>query len=98
MIERRADFKVHSEHLDSAKAAIREFVTVVASSEPQTITYHSYQTVDDPTRFFHVMAFEDEAARDFHTNTDHVRSFVDRLYPLCDQTPEFTDISTIADA
>lgn len=96
MIERRADFKVQAEHIDEAIAAIREFVAAVASSEPQTITYRSYQTVEDPTRFFHVMTFEDKAARDFHTNTDHVRSFVDRLYPLCQDTPIFTDIHTIA--
>lgn len=96
MIERRASFKVREEHLDSAIIVIREFIAAIASHEPDTTIYHSYQDLDDPTRFLHLMRFTDQGAREYHVSSDHVETFVDRLYPLCEEKPVFTDVRTVA--
>ena len=96
MIERRASFKVFQEHLDAALAAIREFVAAIIAHEPNTTIYHSYQDIDDPTRFFHLMAFTDADAREYHVSSDHVKAFVEKLYPLCEENPVFVDVRTIA--
>lgn len=96
MIERRANFRVSADNVEEAVAAIEEFVAAIAENEPRTTIYHSYQDIDDPTRFLHVMRFEDEEARAVHIDTDHVRRFVNSLYPLCDEQPVFVDVRTVA--
>ena len=96
MIERRASFKVMEEHLDAAVAAIQEFIDGIVAREPNTTIYHSYQDMDDPTRFFHLMRFTDAEAREYHVSSDHVKVFVDKLYPLCDEKPVFVDVRTVA--
>lgn len=96
LIERKATFKVRPEAVGEAVAAIEEFITAIAENEPGTEIYHSYQEVDDPTRFLHVMRFTDEKSREIHIDTDHVHRFVERLYPLCEEQPVFTDVTTVA--
>lgn len=96
VIERRASFKVREEHLDAALEAIRDFIAGIAAHEPGTTIYHSYQDVDDPTSFFHLMRFTDAEAREQHVSSDHVKVFVDRLYPLCEDKPSFADVRTVA--
>lgn len=96
MIERRANFRVRPDVVDDAVAAIEEFVAAIADNEPGTIIYHSYQDKDDPTRFLHLMRFEDERARQIHIDTKHVHRFVERLYPLCEEQPAFVDVRTVA--
>lgn len=96
MIESRANFRVRPDDVEEAVAAVGEFVAAIAENEPRTTIYHSYQDMDDPTRFLHVMRFEDEEARAVHIDTDHVHRFVNRLYPLCDEQPVFVDIRTVA--
>ena len=97
MIERRATFRVRPGAVAEAVAAIEAFVGDIATGEPGTTEYRSYQDADDPTRFVHTMTFIDEAARQVHISTEHVRDFVATLYPLCIDEPEFTDVRTVAD-
>ncbi len=96
VIERRASFKVLEEHLNPALEAIREFIAGITAHEPGTTIYHSYQDVDDPTRFLHLMRFTDPEAREYHVSSDHVKVFVEKLYPLCEEKPVFTDVRTVA--
>jgi len=76
-----ARFTVKPEALDRCRAAIEEFVTHVRASEPGTKLYLSLQETEDPTRFLHVMLFEDEAAENIHTNSEAVDRFTAVLYP-----------------
>lgn len=96
MIERRASFKVREEHIEAAVAAIQEFIDAIVAHEPDTTIYHSYQDIDDPTLFFHLMRFTDPDAREYHVSSDHVKVFVDKLYPLCEERPVFVDVRTVA--
>ena len=76
-----AVFQVRAEALDTCLEAIRAFVAHAQTKEPGTLMYRSLQSVDDPTRFVHVMAFADEAAEKAHATSDAVRRFTDVLYP-----------------
>ena len=60
-----ARFSVKPEALDRSRSAIEDFVSYVRASEPGTKLYLSLQDRADPTRFLHVMIFDDEAPRTF---------------------------------
>lgn len=76
-----ARFGVKPEALDRCRSAMEEFVSSVRANEPGTRLYLSLQDREDPTRFLHVMIFEDEAAEDLHANSEAVKRFTDVLYP-----------------
>ncbi|MGH2660023.1 MAG: putative quinol monooxygenase [Actinomycetota bacterium] len=76
-----ARFSVKPEALDRCRSAIEEFVSYVRVNEPATQLYLSLQDRADPTRFLHVMIFDDEAAEDLHANSDAVKRFTEVLYP-----------------
>jgi quinol monooxygenase YgiN len=76
-----ARFSVRPEALDRCRSAIEEFVTYVRENEPGTRLYLSLQDSEEPTRFLHVMIFEDDAAQTIHTNSKAVDRFTRTLYP-----------------
>jgi quinol monooxygenase YgiN len=93
---RIARFHVEPQHLDRAALAIEEFTRSVGEREPGTLRYESFR--DANGGFVHVMEFVDAAAELAHRGTEHVRRFVDVLYPLCDEKPTFTDMTPVAQA
>jgi quinol monooxygenase YgiN len=76
-----ARFSVKPEALDRCRSAIEEFVTYVRDNEPGTKLYLSLQGAEEPTRFLHVMIFQDEASENIHTNSKAVDRFTGTLYP-----------------
>lgn len=76
-----ARFSVKPESLDWCRSAIEEFVTYVRDHEPGTKLSLSLQEVKQPTRFLHVMIFEDEGAENIHTASQEVDRFTGLLYP-----------------
>lgn len=84
-----ASFRVRPEAVAAAVEATREFGAAVREHEPGTLEYRSLQREDDETVFLNVMAFADAAAEEAHRATEHVRRYVERLYPLCVEEPVF---------
>jgi len=95
-IHMTARFQVQANALNECKATIREFVDYVKASEPQTLLYVSLQEKEDPTRFTHYFIFEDEAAREVHSNSNAVNKFTEALYPNLVQPVEFTEYNSFA--
>lgn len=91
-----ARFQVRAKSRLRCEAAIREFVTYVREHEPHTQLYTSVQETGDATRFLHFFIFEDEAARDAHSNSAAVQRFTEVLYPECLTPVEFTEYSLVA--
>ena len=79
---RTASFEVKLENLAAAKMAIAEFVATVNQKERGTRLYLSLESLDEPRKFLHVMAFEDAEAEERHRATAHVEKFTEILYPL----------------
>ena len=96
VIHKTATFQVRRERLDTAAAAIREFVDYVRANEPGTLRYDSFQQRDDPTKFVHVFTFWDAKAEDIHSSSAAVKRFTDVLYPLCVEPVRFTDFVMVA--
>jgi len=88
-------FKVKKNKVEEAKTAIRKFVDEITSKEPGTILYNCYQEKSDETLFIHTMTFESEKAEEHHRHTSYVKEFVDKLYPICEENPVFSELNLI---
>ena len=94
---RTASFRVKPEMLHEAEEVVRQFVAAVKDREPGTRLYVSLQDKDDPTRFLHLMIFEDDCGEDDHSATTWVTDFTDGLAPCLDgglTMAEFTELAS----
>jgi quinol monooxygenase YgiN len=88
-------FKIKKEYLEQAKRIIIEFVDQIKNNESGTLTYKCFQEKADSTSFIHVMTFQNEEAEELHRHTDYVKKFIDKLYPMCEKEPEFSELNLI---
>ena len=91
-----ARFKIHPAAQTSVDQAIREFTTYIKENEPGTLSYLSLREKDDPTSYFQTFIFQDEVARDQHTNSPAVERFIATLYPETLADAEFTEYTLVA--
>jgi quinol monooxygenase YgiN len=95
-IAKTAAFAVRPESLSRCEEVIRKFVDDVTSEEAGTRVYVSLRERRDPTRFVHVMVFEDEAAEAAHRDAERTHRFTAALYPHTLDGVAFTDCSLVA--
>jgi len=88
-------FKVKREHIEEAKKIITDFINQIKNEEPGTLFYKCFQEKSDETSFIHVMSFQNEDAEETHRHSEHVKSFVNKLYPMCEKEPEFSELNLI---
>jgi quinol monooxygenase YgiN len=88
-------FKVKKNKIEETKNTIRRFVDEISRKEPGTILYNCYQEKSDSTSFIHTMTFESEKAEEQHRRTEYVKEFADKLYPVCEKEPVFTELNLI---
>lgn len=89
-IRKTARFAVEPERIDEALVAIGALVAHT-QTEPGTVVYWSWQSIERPTEFLHVMEFVDAAAESAHRTSEAVLEFTEALYPLCSSPPGFDD-------
>ena len=94
MVAKTARFAVHPDARERCEAAIREFVSAL-DDEPGTRVYMALCERGDPTRFLHVMVFDDEAADERHRHAEHTRRFVETLYPHTLEGVAFNDFTMV---
>ena len=94
MVAKTARFAVHADARERCEAAIREFVSAL-DDEPGTTVYVALCERGDPTRFLHVMVFEDEEADERHRHAEHTRRFVEALYPHTLEGVAFNDFMLV---
>ncbi len=95
-IAKTAAFAVRPESLARCEEVIRNFVDDVTSEKAGTRVYVSLRERRDPTRFVHVMVFEDEAAEAAHRDAERTHRFTAALYPHTMEGVAFTDCSLVA--
>ncbi len=61
-----AELKVREGKVDEAKAAFRELMKTVKSTEPGTLVYSFHQRKDDPRTFVVYERYQDESAFQAH--------------------------------
>ena len=88
-------FKVKKNKVEEAKTAISKFIEEISNKEPGTVLYNCYQEKSDNTSFIHTMTFESEQAEEHHRHSSYVKEFVDKLYPICEVEPVFSELNLI---
>ena len=88
-------FKVKENKVEEAKTAIRKFVDEITRKEPGTVLYNCFQEKHDITTFVHTMTFESERAEEHHRHTTYVKEFVDKLYPMCESEPVYSELNLV---
>ena len=94
MVAKTARFAVHPDSRARCEAAIRELVSAL-DDEPGTRVYMALSERGDPTRFLHVMVFDDEAADERHRHAEHTKRFVETLYPHTLEGVAFNDFTLV---
>jgi quinol monooxygenase YgiN len=94
MVAKTARFTVRPEARARCEAAIRDFVSAL-EDEPGTRVYVALREAGDPTRFLHVMVFDDEEADERHRHAEHTRRFVEELYPHTLEGVAFNDFTLV---
>ncbi len=99
-IHMTARYRVRAESREKCEQAIREFVDYIAKNEigKGTVLYTALQEPDDPTSFLHYFVFDDETARERHSNSDAVNKFTSVLYPETLAPVRFTEYRVVATA
>jgi quinol monooxygenase YgiN len=96
MIVKLVRYRIRRVDAPVVEDAVRDFVSAVAEHERDT-TYSSYRATNGVS-YVHLMSFPDEVAEQRHRSAPYTKAFVDRLYPLCDAGPTFTDLEPLASA
>ncbi|MCJ0891284.1 putative quinol monooxygenase [Rhodococcus sp. ARC_M5] len=87
MIFITAKFKVKPEHADNWPEISRDF-TEACQAEEGCLWYFWSRTLDDPTEYVLVEAFEDPDAGAAHVNSDHFKQAQKDLPPYLVETPK----------
>jgi len=96
-IYQTAHYQVRPDAVPAVVAAIEEFVSYVAESEPGSIMYAAWQELDEPTKFVHLFTFRDEEAHRIHGSSEAIRRFESAYQPALVAGPVvFTDYRLVA--
>ena len=91
-----ARYQVHSDKIEQTKANIQQLVKYVKVHEPLTTIYIAQQEILNPSRFMHLLRFEDETALRTHQNSPASAKFVKKVYPETLKPFEFMEYNLIA--
>ena len=95
MITKIASYRVKPVALTLVLEAVGTFVAAIQKLEPAT-RCDAFQYQSEPTRFVHMMTFPDEEAEKAHQQAAYTQSFVEVLYPNCENPPHFEQVSIVS--
>ncbi len=81
--------------LEDVKGIIQEFIVAIRQNEPDTLLYRSFQEMERPYHFYHIMTFVNAEAQQLHRDSTYCSHFVKQLYPLCIEAPVAKSLAEI---
>ena len=91
-----AKYQVHLDKVEQTKNSIRQLVEHVKIHEPLTTIYIAQQEILNPSKFMHILRFEDETALRTHQSSPASAQFVKKVYPEALKPFEFMEYNLIA--
>ena len=74
-----ARYQVHPNKVEQTKTSIQQLVKHVKVYEPLTTIYIAQQEILNPSKFMHLLRFEDETALKTHQNSPASAKFVKKV-------------------
>jgi quinol monooxygenase YgiN len=90
-----ATLKVKDGMAAEFEAAAMDLVEAVNANEPDCLLYRLYRTEDEHT-FVFMERYKDEAAGDFHRNSDHFKTLGAKMGPFMAGRPEVLRMTEVA--
>jgi len=91
-----ARYQVRAGAVDKCVRAVQTLVEYVKENEPLTLFYIANQEIMDPTRFFHLLVFENELGLTKHQSSSASKLFVETVYPETLKPLEFMEYNIFA--
>jgi quinol monooxygenase YgiN len=91
-----ARYQVRPDKIEQTKTSIRQLVKHVKAHEPLTTIYIAQQEILNPSKFMHLLRFEDETALKTHQSSPASAQFVKKVYPEVLKPLEFMEYNLIA--
>lgn len=98
LIHIRVEYKVKPDAVNDVQKHIGNYIDTVRDTEPDIRVYESYQNKEESSKFIHLAEFKDEGAEQNHKDISHTKQFVEFLYPLCEQEPQFIYMDLVGSA
>ena len=96
MIYVQVTYRIRGERAEEAEREIAAFVATLQSNRPRFATYQIFRHANDSASLVHFMSFRDHEAQLAHTQSPHVRRFVENMVALCEVGPIYTDLKEVA--
>jgi quinol monooxygenase YgiN len=96
MIHVQVTYRIRSNRIEEAEREIAAFSATLQSNRPRFATYRILRHSDDPANLVHFISFRDREAQLEHTQSPHVRRFVENMLALCEFGPIYTDLTEVA--
>jgi quinol monooxygenase YgiN len=93
-----AQYQVYPNKVNKTKNSIRQLVRHVKLHEPLTTIYIAQQQILNPSKFMHILRFEDEPALKAHQGSPASADFVQSVYPETLKPIDFMEYNLIATA
>tara|TARA_B110000495_G_scaffold198560_1_gene210573 strand:+ start:416 stop:709 length:294 start_codon:yes stop_codon:yes gene_type:complete len=91
-----AQYQVYPKKVNKTKDSIRQLVQHVKLHEPLTTIYIAQQQILNPSKFMHILRFEDESALKVHQSSPASADFVQSVYPETLKAIDFMEYNLIA--
>ena len=95
MISKIIEFEIRPEIKDMVIEAIENFSRTVHVSEPGCRFYVSFQDMENPNKFIHIMCFENEGAELKHKSAGYTQDFVGIINKSCKKKPVYKNYINI---
>ena len=91
-----AQYQVYPNKVNKTKDSIQQLVRHVKLHEPLTTIYIAQQQILNPSKFMHILRFEDESALKVHQSSPASADFVQSVYPETLKAIDFMEYNLIA--
>ncbi len=91
-----AQYQVYPNKVNKTKDSIQQLVRHVKLHEPLTTIYIAQQQILNPSKFMHILRFEDESALKVHQSSPASADFVQSVYPETLKPIDFMEYNLIA--
>src|SRR5205085_577229 len=95
MIHVQVTYKIRPDCLVEAEREISDFATSLRASPPRFEAYQVFRHTGDAASYVHLIAFKNHEAQLEHTQSSHVKTFVENMVGFCEAGPIYTELESV---